>query len=502
MRGAGQQAFFAVAAAFVLALAAGVFHPHPAAALAPQLGAAHLSGFPEEKQPVRLWVNGQPLDFDALDALREAPAHMAVEVEIGGVRTEADFLGAGGFAAVYRFAHEGRDYVVKIPIQCDEAHSLVADEMDWLFQTLGARRWLTQQGYLRRAETRSGQVRFLWTAKGRDAVLNEDPEFYGGLAKRINFRDVSAGLPFPELGTLTPEQALHYCRIRFQRELQCCLAARREAQGSARAYPVPELQTSVPMPNSPSGEMLAPEAVVQQYHPAELTLESEPSSPFQPRLLPLSRETDPALFCAAARAAVAELERVHRLGLVHGDVKPPNMAVTAGGRVRYVDWGSSHTPAQLREGNVNPLTENFTSPARYRYVWGRDEKSFALYDWNLYNPFFDDYFGLAIALIRTESGEANFFNLFDADLAHLDRRGVHFRLMRAGFPGIEARIDYWIGVRRLPDAQALALAALELCGIETRDLPGYLVWGDPKRFYLSVDEIEREAAPGILGAAA
>ncbi len=464
------------ALATALIFAAGFLHPPQAqvstgvghaCALAPRLSAATLPGWPANRPPIAIRANGQPVDFSALKALLKNPWGTPVTLEIGSARVNASCLATGGFAAVYKFQYPASDpsaprYAMKLPRQFDSAASRL-DSVPELAGPGGLLEWMCLRGYLRRAAPEAQGPAYFWTPAGRDAVLDDDPEFYSNAARL---------LPGPG-----GDAALRRCRGLFQRELQYCLSARREASGFARAYPsAAALQTAVGLPPDPSGKMLVPDAVVQLFFPS---------------LLPLAK-VQPGSQSGAlvVRAAMGELSRIHRMGLVHGDMKPDHIIIDPGLGVRFTDWGCSHTPAQLRDGHVVARTPEHASPARKR--WSVDAPG-------PYNPFFDDYYGLATSLAYAWTLETP-EDLF-APSGRLHGASACYMSLQYTFPRLSERIRGWRSLGR-SDVQAFTLALLEEAGCGLVDIPGYLVWGDPDRLYLTVNEIEREAAAGILGAAA
>ncbi len=472
--------------AVLAAACAGVFcHPQAhnragggqACALAPQLEAARLSaGFPGKKQPVRLLIDGQPPTNDSLLKLRGHTDQTRLEVEIGGERIPASHIGNGGYGAAFRFRYEGADYVLKVPGFSDTCASNLHVSLHRYARIDTLLDWMDDHKYLTGRYT---EPWFQWTARGREAVLGEAPDFYAGVA------DVLSGRPAGEAGRTVPtynhgtapvEQAVHDCRHAFQKEMPGSLAAWHDARGSALAYGVP-FETLIPLPGLPG--LLAPCAVVRRYLPSDLTLEDiRKTRPWSLRV----RQAR-----AVARSAVAELARTHTdLNLAHGDVKPSNLAIEAGGRVRLIDWGLSRTPAQLRDGACLTYTRDFATPAR---AAGRP-----------YNAFFDDYYGLALSLAQAWTAESpGLLFAQPARTPQLNEQCLFYKILVHRLPLLPERIRVWRN-RGRPDIQAFTLAMLEAC--EAGDLPAYLVWGDPDRLYLSVEEIEREAAHPLLGAAA
>ena len=65
---------------------------------------------------------------------------------------------------------------------------------------------------------------------------------------------------------------------------------------------------------------------------------------------------DPAEAVWTARQTAEALAALHRAGFLHGDVKPDNLRLTAGGRAVLIDLGFAHRPGEnaafLREGYV------------------------------------------------------------------------------------------------------------------------------------------------------
>ncbi len=492
---------FALSCACALLCPGGGTPPQRASAgsaLAPRLSAAsRVSPAPA----AQLYLDGKPAAFEALRTLLAYPQKTRVSLLIGATQVEAAYLGQGGMAAVYRFAYEGADYVVKIPVQYDSTVSTLPNMGHILHNAPRAVQWMVAQGYLeKRRSLPYLPPEYAWTPKGREAVVGDDPALYGGLAPLIDcksFEYVHPQLP----GSTALGRALHYHRVKFRLELSGCVAARQEAEGSQTAYPMPELQPLIRLPGPPAGHAFVPEAVVERFQPSAFVLQNTPDLPLPAGRSYLQPGVRPELLRTVVRSAVAELERIHRLGRAHGDVKPSNMAIDAQGRVRFIDWGSSITAQQLLDGgNAGAWTYDFASPARFQYAWDRSEAPRNGYRWNLYNPFFDDYFALAVSIARLWSCTAGVRNIFDKSHGfRLDPGGVCYREIAAGIPGLEGRIQYWRG-QNMPDEQAFTVAVLECCGAGT--LPAYLMEASMAWQGTDVDTIEREAAAKSLSRAA
>ncbi len=484
-----------------LALCAGAFYrPQAAAAaarpqacaLAPLLSAARLPGIAAAPQ-VRLLVLGRPFTAGTLRWLQKFPKTLPLTVEIDGVPVKASYLGHGGFSAAYRFRYEGRDYVVKLPIKFDEAVSSVNHSVRAFNQGQALLDWMEKNRYLEQ-KTAFGSPEYSWTPGGREAVLADDPVFYAQLA-----RVLAAGTYEVQMAgrkAITRTQAQQTCRTWFQRELGRSLVARREAEGFAKAYPESRLLACVALPRNVSGRQFAPDAVVEPFLPeARRVRDSQPGLP----------QTT-----GDVRAMVRELERVHRLGLIHGDIKPEHIHLDETGRARFTDWGCSHTPQQLRDGQIIFMTRELAGPARLRCAWprlegfdprflGTQEVEIVTGNPNDYNPFFDDYYGLSVSLVWAWTGTAP-AGLFAPD-ARLNTRNAAYKALIRRIPNLPSAIWAW-EERGATQVLAFTLAVLEAAGIRTWELPGYLAWGNPAHHYRSVNEIEHWAAYKILGTAA
>ncbi len=482
---------FGVLAA-ALALAAGVFcspqaHspglPQTTGTLAPLLWAARgveQAAAARENPPIRLFAGQRPLDLALLKSLRgeEHPERISVTLEIGGAQIPATYLGRGGYAIAYRFEYEGERYVVKVPLFFDRAVSglnVSGPRFTRLRNFFGA---LTNGGYLEvRTDPDTYATQYVWTPRGVQAVLADDPALYESLVRALTDPDRGGVVP-TQAGDIQPETARRQCRAVLQRELSCSVAARRDAQASCSLYPLAGLPPAFSMAPVATAEYLVPEAVVQRYQPSEITLQEIRET------VPHSRR--PELLRAVVRTAASELVRAHRLGRIHGDVRYPNLAIDAGGRTRIIDWGLSLTSAQLAAGgSFTNLPPAFVSPAR---LWRE-----------AYNPFFDDFYGLALSLTEAWMPGADTTQLFDFS-GRLRTSGATWRMLKSLIPELEPEMRAWQAARGLPDAQAFTLAMLEICGLE--EPPGYLVLGGPNKPYASVEEIEREAETRLLGTAA
>ncbi len=436
--------------------------------LAPWLAATNLAGRSASGAlPVRLFVDGKPLGFETLEALRRAIEKTTLTVEVAGTRVQAGYLGRGAYAAAYRFRYEDRDYVVKIPIVSDRTATRLNRNPLGIQTWPAVLDWMTDRGCLR-LETSPSRT-YHWTPRGRTLVVHDSGTFYAEIARILASGPPGARrVPLMQGKSLAEDEAVRLVRNLFQHSLPCCLSAWREVEGSALLHPIP-LQVRIPLADDSAAGLLTPYAVVQQYQPAQLTLQDLQDQPERQR----------QRLASVVNSAISELERAHRLGRIHGDIKlSGNIAIDADGRARLIDWGSSHTPAQLRAGHEILGTQPFLSSLRY------DRKP--------YNPFFDDYYGLAASLGQVWDSEPP---EDDGGLPVHSLTLLHLRL-----PELPEAVRAWKNRGVKNDEHALVLAVLEICGAAR--LPGYLVWGNPGVLYESVEEIEREAATRLLGAAA
>ncbi len=488
-------------------LAAGVFFHSQArdranggqtAALAPKLTAAQLPSFPEKTAAVRLLVNGKSLKTDGLQWLQSVPDLVPLTVEIDGVPVQAAYLSQGSFSIAYTFPYGNGEYIVKLPRVFDKAVSEINHTLSVFDRTTDLLDWMVKNRYLLCGQSVNGLgFEYRWTPAGLKAVLDDDPEFYAELA-----RILAAGtyeVRASSLGrSVSRTQARQICRMCFQQELRHSLSARREAEGFGRAYPGSRLPGTVAMIQDTSGQVLTPEAVIQPCFPAVRQLDFvQPATPQSGRVV---------------RAAVEELERIHRLGRVHGDIKPDHLCIDAGLGVRFVDWGSSHTPGQLRSGHIIPMTPQLASPARVRDTMNTLEAFTPSLpemagvrllthtgESGNYNPFFDDYYGLTASLVWVWVRKP-LQTFFHSQPRTLDSDTPAYRDLTYLFPQLPAAFRAW-KQRGKTDVHAFTLALLE-AACETRELPGYLVWGSPAQYYESVDEIETLAPRETLATAA
>ncbi len=455
-----------------------------AATLAPHLSAASrvAESVPAAPLPMQIRVAGKPLDAAALAALQARPLNTIYAV-VDGIPARAEYAGETRYAILYRFSYRGRDYVVKLPTALDtpvlpnEVKQLptwwpIINKISMIARTPGG----TKRKYIQRENRKMPEIfRYSLLPEGAQAVLENRREFY---------EQIEAFTPFAPADNGRRESTLRTCRQQFLAVLPNCAAAKRDADGGLRACAAIPMQTYFPLfEQDPDAATVVPYAVVQPYTPNEFNLSALRGE--EPR--GAHRSALPGI----TRAAVAQLRRIHTQlpagPLIHGAVMPTNLAVGPEGRASLVNWTHSHTPGELRDqGEVLPMEREFASPAR---AAGR-----------AYNPFFDDYYGLAASLAWALTGEDP-GELFSPD-GLLNTRSPCYRALANKLVVLGPRMRIWCLRYGLPDVQAFTLTLLEACGMRTDDLPGYLVLGSPEKPYLTVDEIHQDAALRVLDTAA
>ncbi|HEY2461410.1 MAG TPA: protein kinase [Candidatus Acidoferrum sp.] len=143
------------------------------------------------------------------------------------------------------------------------------------------------------------------------------------------------------------------------------------------------------------------------------------------------------------RAMCKSIQRIHRMGIVHRDVKPSNFLIMPDVEVKLTDFGT----ARRIDGNESPLLANYASaPGDLRYT--SPEMHALLHDEDPAIAKFGDIFGLGATLFELFSGTILGLQIFDgkfaADLAQAmgavnkrDRLRVYLQFVRsldAGHP--------------------------------------------------------------------
>src|SRR5260370_18937008 len=66
--------------------------------------------------------------------------------------------------------------------------------------------------------------------------------------------------------------------------------------------------------------------------------------------------------CAIVAEVACALGAAHRKGVIHGDVKPANVLITDGGRVKLMDFGMARLASRDSSSSPLPATPAYSCP--------------------------------------------------------------------------------------------------------------------------------------------
>lgn len=178
---------------------------------------------------------------------------------------------------------------------------------------------------------------------------------------------------------------------------------------------------------------------------------------------------DPARACDLVRQAALGLEYAHRQGVVHRDVKPGNLLLTAEGSVKLLDLGLARLvdPAEAAGPTTDPGvvlgTRGYMAPEQACNAHAADERS--------------DLYGLGGVFYYLLTGRSPGKSLRAGEGPRASSRVAPVQSVRAGVPaGVAAIVDRLLADKpeeRIPSAREVveALDALKTAGPAPRALP-------------------------------